>query len=81
MQVAINLSGCIVPSFSPFSRHLLLNLRTSLIVVAIVAIGLFIYASFNNEEVEWEIVAVVALGMALSAVGNAIYDTRKKGKV
>jgi hypothetical protein len=68
----------IVASFSPFSRHLLLNLRTSLIVVGVVAVGLFIYARFNNEELEWEIVAVVALGMVLSSIGNAIYDAKKK---
>lgn len=63
---------------SPFVRNLLLNLRTSAIVVAVVAIGLLIYAWAIDEAVEWQLLLYVAIGMSVSTILYAVLDARKK---
>lgn len=63
---------------TPFRRNLLLNLRKSIIVVGVVAVGLVLYARSNGEEVQWLLVLLVAVGMLISSLVNAWFDARKE---
>ena len=65
---------------SPFRRNLLLNLRKSIIVVSVVAVGLFIYAQANGEAVQWLLVLLVAIGMLISSLANAWFDAKKESR-
>jgi hypothetical protein len=63
-----------------YSRKLLLHLRTSLIVVAVVAVGLLLYAQSNGEAVQWDLVLYVAIGMLVSSLVNTWIEVKKERK-
>lgn len=65
-------------SNSPFIRYLLGNLRTSAIVAGVIVTCLAVYAQSTGSDLQWWLIIVVVLGMALSAVANAFYDSRRK---
>lgn len=65
-------------STSPFVRHLTAHLRTAVIVVSVVALGLGIYSLSRGEYIEWMYIALVAAGMLGSALLNALYDSYKE---
>ncbi|HVZ37997.1 MAG TPA: hypothetical protein VHI13_01875 [Candidatus Kapabacteria bacterium] len=69
-----------MPSGSPFTRHLLLHLRTSAIIVSVVALGLWMYATMHEEEVNWTVVLLVAAAMLGSTILNTLYDVWKERK-
>jgi type IV secretory pathway VirB2 component (pilin) len=60
------------------NRHLLPNIQKSVVVVAVVVVGLILYANTNGEEVRWELVLYIALGMVASSLINAWIDERKE---
>lgn len=66
-----------------FKRSLLVNLRKAVIVIAVVSLGLGMYALSREESVQWKLVAIVAGGMLASAFLNAGFDSmvaRRRGK-
>lgn len=67
-------------SNSSFVRYLLGNLRTSAIVAGAIVTCLALYAQSTGSDLQWWLVIVVVLGMALSAIANAFYDSRRKPK-
>ncbi|MBS1910420.1 MAG: hypothetical protein JST22_00415 [Bacteroidetes bacterium] len=69
-----------MPSGSPFTRHLFLHLRTSAIIVSVVALGLWMYAMMHGEEVNWTVVLLVAAAMLGSTLLNTLYDVWKERK-
>jgi hypothetical protein len=65
-----------VPSFM---RALLSNLRMSFFVVIVALISVLGYALIRGSAADWNIVIFTAIGMAISSIFNALYDSRKKG--
>ena len=63
---------------TPYTRHLLLNLRKSLVVVAMVGLGLLLFANYYGQAVQWEYVLYVAIGMLVSSLINSWIDARKE---
>jgi type IV secretory pathway VirB2 component (pilin) len=65
---------------SPYLRHLLLNLRKALVVVAVVGLGLTLFANYYGQAVRWDFVLYIAIGMVASALINSWIDARKEGR-
>lgn len=61
-----------------FLGHLLANLRLTLLVIAVGAATVVVYALASDQSVEWTIIVYLALGMLLSSLVNAWLDTRRK---
>ncbi len=63
---------------SPYMRHLLRHLRTSVLVVAVVALGLGLYSFGRGEELQWYYIVLVAAGMLLSSIVNMFVDAARE---
>jgi hypothetical protein len=65
---------------SPFLRHLLRNLRITVIICAVGIVGVLLYALASGEDIAWNIPAFLAIGMILSSVLNAWLDARREAR-
>ena len=68
------------PATSPFIGNLLGNLRLSAMIIVVAVAGVVIYALAAGEEVAWNIVVFLAIGMFLSSLLNAWIDARNSAR-
>jgi hypothetical protein len=63
---------------SPFLRHLLLNLRIT-VMILIAAVGVIVlYALLSKQEASWEILVFLGIGMTFSSLLNAWRDAKRE---
>ena len=65
-------------SLPPFLRHLLLNLRITLLILVAGLGAIVLYALVTKHDASWDILVFLAIGMSASSLLNAWRDTKKK---
>jgi hypothetical protein len=62
----------------PFLRHLLLNLRVTVLILIAGLGAVVLYALVTKQDASWEILAFLGIGMFASSLLNAWRDAKKE---